>query len=341
MLRSMFRYGVKKGLIERNPMELMESPVEVENTRDRYLSWIEIPSFWRSLVTAPITRQLAIAMKLEIVTGQRTAMLMLRLKKDIDRSGPVPVLVVPRVDTKNKKFNHRVPLCPLAVRLIDEACAIDPESPYIFSSPVTTVSLDPQSATQAMKRLRPSLEASDLRVHDLRRTASNGMRKLGISKFIISVALNHISVTKGDVTSEHYLDEFAFEPEKTDALLKWGAKLEEILGAAGLLPPVEKSEIVDAVLSTDVPTNRTAMDAAGCVGTVGTSSAAVSLASASAGRHRDAGGDLPEGADADEHADRSAIKNQRHVRIRRWLRTTDDRPRASGEAGDCKHSDTF
>ncbi len=273
MLRSMFRYGVKKGLIEHNPMELMEPPVEVENTRDRYLSWSEIPSFWRSLETAPITRQLAIAMKLEIVTGQRTAMLMLRLKTDIDRSGSIPVLVVPRVDTKNKKFIHRVPLCPLAMRLIDEAMAIAPNSPFIFASPVTTVSLDPQSATQAMKRMRPSLEASDLRVHDLRRTASNGMRKLGISKFIISVALNHISVTNGDVTSEHYLDEFAFEPEKTDALFKWGAKLEEILGAAGLLQTDRPSETSVQAPSAELPStpapsaacaSRTEVRAAAC-----------------------------------------------------------------------------
>lgn len=236
MLRSMIRFGVKSGLIDRSPMELMGRPVEVEAVRDRYLSLAEIPSFWHSLGTAPITRQLALAMMAEIVTGQRTGELMLRKKNDIDRTGTIPVLEIPRGDTKNKKKSvHRVPLSPLAMMIIDEAISITPESPFIFSSTVTDGPLTPQAATRALGRMRPNIEASDLRVHDLRRTASNGMRKLGVPKFIVSVVLNHVSVTNGDVTSEHYLDEYAYEPEKTEALLKWGAKLEEILGAAGLL----------------------------------------------------------------------------------------------------------
>lgn len=89
--------------------------------------------------------------------------------------------------------------------------------------------LTPASATPAMGRLRPRLEAAGLRVHDLRRTASNGMRRLGVPKFIVSLVLNHVSVTLGDVTAEHFLDEYSFEQEKSEGLLKWGAKLESLL----------------------------------------------------------------------------------------------------------------
>jgi integrase len=115
------------------------------------------------------------------------------------------------------------------MRIITEAAALDARSLYIFPSLVQDGPLTPAAAKRATGRLRPHLAAPDLRVHDLRRTASHRMRRLGIPKFVVSLILNHISVTRGDITAEHYLDEYSFEAEKADGLLKWGEKLEAVL----------------------------------------------------------------------------------------------------------------
>jgi integrase len=229
LVRSIFRWGIGEDFLEHDPTIGLKPPMGHEQARSRYLSEAEIPGFWKSLERAPITRQLCLAIQLEIVTGQRTGELIRSKKIDIDRAGLIPVLVIPRDSTKNGKRAHRVSLSPLAMRIITEASALEAKSPYIFPSPVQDGPLTPAAATRAMGRLRPHLAATDLRVHDLRRTASNGMRRLGVPKFIVSLILNHISVTRGDVTTEHYLDEYSFEAEKADGLLKWGEKLEAVL----------------------------------------------------------------------------------------------------------------
>jgi integrase len=254
MVRSIFRWAAGEDHIERDPISGMKPPVEASGGRKRSLSEAEISVFWRTLDAAAICRALALVMKLEIVTGQRTGELIRRLKTDIDRSGEVPILLIPDGDTKNERV-HRVPLSPLAMSLIDEAMALDPNSNFIFTSTVRDAPLTPEAATKAMGRLLLKGKVVDLRVHDLRRTASNGMRRCKVPKFIVSVVLNHISATKSDVTSEHYLDEFAFETEKTEALFKWGAKLEEILAASNIrvasIPDVSPT---DSEVSTSQPT---------------------------------------------------------------------------------------
>jgi integrase len=155
-------------------------------------------------------------MQFEIVTGQRTGELFRARKVDIDHSGNVPVLMIPRDNTKNGKRADR------------EASALTPHCPYFFASPMQDGPLTPASATRAMGRLRPRLEAADLRVYDLRRTATNGMRRLGVPKFIVSLVVNNVSVTLGDVTAEHYPDEYSFEQDKSEGLLKWGAKIDSL-----------------------------------------------------------------------------------------------------------------
>lgn len=337
LVRSIFRWGVGEDLIEQDAMSGMKPPVEDDGGgRTRSLSEKEVPDFWRALDAAPITRQLALAMKVEVLTGQRTGELIGRLKTEVDWSGKVPVLLIPRTATKNKQ-PHRVPLSPLAVALIKEASDLDPESIYIFPSSVRDAALTPAAATKAMGRLREKGAVTDLRVHDLRRTAANGMRRLGVPKFIVSVVLNHISVTKSDVTTEHYLDEFAFEPEKTDALLKWGAKLEEILAAAGILPPRPQiRHAVDTELSTGAPTGQTMADVPGPSTAVGTGSAAVSLATPPiTSQSFAATGDLSNQAGRGGHVANNHGLGLRRVRHRRWRTPlATDAPAASGDAAE-------
>jgi hypothetical protein len=106
--------------------------------------------------------------------------------------------------------------------------------------------LTPHSGTRAIGRLRPKLDIEDFRLHDLRKAAADGMKKLRINPFTISLVLNHASVRQGTVTMKHYIDEYSFDDEKAEALFKWGAKLQEILSiSTEMSSPLVKHSPID------------------------------------------------------------------------------------------------
>ena len=99
----------------------------------------------------------------------------------------------------------RAPLSPLAVALISDAISSSGNSPYVFPSSSTDNAITAHAATRAIGRARPELWLAHFRVHDLRRTVATGMASLGVNPHTISLVLDHISVTKGTVTSAVYV----------------------------------------------------------------------------------------------------------------------------------------
>ena len=61
-------------------------------------------------------------------------------------------------------------------------------------------------------------------VHDLRRTGATGAAEIGVPRFNIQRVLNH---EEGD-TADRYI-KYGYFPEKKDALVRWGRKLEAII----------------------------------------------------------------------------------------------------------------
>jgi integrase len=60
--------------------------------------------------------------------------------------------------------------------------------------------------------------------HDLRRTAASHMTSMGISRLVVSKILNHV---ERGVTAVY--DRHSYDAEKRQALVRWGARLEQIL----------------------------------------------------------------------------------------------------------------
>ena len=54
------------------------------------------------------------------------------------------------------------------------------------------------------------------------------MAEMGISPHTIALILNHVSVRRGTVTAKVY-NQYSYDPEKREALEKWGKRLEEII----------------------------------------------------------------------------------------------------------------
>jgi len=131
-----------------------------------------------------------------------------------------PVWKIPGVRTKNGE-PHRVPLSPLALRLIAEARELAGDSTWLFPNPTGDGPIDPHAATKALERSRSKISLKDFRVHDLRRTAATRMEEMGTAPHVISHILNHVSVTKATITKKVY-SRYTYDREKRAALPRPG-----------------------------------------------------------------------------------------------------------------------
>jgi integrase len=230
LVRSVYRWGLAEDLIQFDPTQGIR-PRTVERPRDRVLLDEEVRILWRDLDDAPMGEEVATIIRLALVTGQRVGEVAGMAKAELDLSSAKPMWTQPsrrkNKERKNKEMT-RVPLSPLAVKLIRDAVARSGSSPHVFPSPRGTSAISDHAATRAISRARPGLGIDHFRVQDLRRTAATGMASLGINPHTISHVLDHISVTKGTVTGAVYV-KYSFDREKREALDTWGAQLETIL----------------------------------------------------------------------------------------------------------------
>jgi hypothetical protein len=65
-------------------------------------------------------------------------------------------------------------------------------------------------------------------MHDLRRTALNGMAVVGVLPHIIGHVANHRSITRASVTTQRYVH-FQYESEVRVALDLWSDRLQAIV----------------------------------------------------------------------------------------------------------------
>jgi integrase len=121
-------------LLKTDPTFGLSPPIKKEKPRERELSPIEIRALWLALDRAPVSRDhlrrqegdfpmrraTALAIKLALATAQRIGEITGIALTELDLNDTAPVWKLPNTRTKNDQ-PHRVPLSPLAVRLIAEA----------------------------------------------------------------------------------------------------------------------------------------------------------------------------------------------------------------------------
>lgn len=261
VVRTIFRWSVGRDILQIDPTAGISPPIKREKARERELTPDEIRTLWAALEATPVerrklpkgsptgervvgerelrmTRATALAIQISLATAQRIGEVAGIARSELDLKDTAPIWIIPRERTKNGEPN-RVPLSPLAVKLIRAAMALSDNKQWLFPSAIDAEkSIDPHAPTKAVERSREALGIENFRIHDLRRTAATGMAKLGISPHTVSLVLNHISVRRGTVTGKVY-DQYTYDPEKRDALVKWGTQLEKILSGA------ENKNIID------------------------------------------------------------------------------------------------
>ncbi|MDP8986291.1 MAG: tyrosine-type recombinase/integrase [Pseudomonadota bacterium] len=239
IFKQCFSFASAKRLIKGSPMDGVERPGGTETSRERTLKPDEIRTFWKQIDTAKMEPKSRLALKILLVTGQRRGEITKAFWQDIDFDQCI--WKIPKDLAKNGK-EHLVPLSPMAIQLFRELHLITGKG--VRAMPHHRCKLKPgepcveTALSAAIYKNRKHFGIDAFTTHDLRRTASTTMTKIGIKRLFVEKVLNH---TLGDV-AEIY-DRNDYFPEKVDALNRWADHLQDILAnRPPKVVPIRKSE---------------------------------------------------------------------------------------------------
>jgi len=233
-LSTAFRWAVQRqraGLIA-NPVKQLERRF-LENARDRWLNADEIRAVWRDIedrtVGAPT------ALQLVLVTAQRPGEVAGLRWSHVQGS----TWKMPEGYRKSKKVSppHDTHLSGLALDILSAAKEYhrSQKTPghrkFVFPNPKA-----PDGHIRAMALSHAAQRANRVLVkagaiegrwtpHDLRRTASTHMTKLGHDRLIVEKVLGHKDTTVAGIYDRH-----SYQRERQEALDAWGERLREIVG---------------------------------------------------------------------------------------------------------------
>jgi integrase len=219
--RAILRWALAEDIISADPCGGIKKPVPVEPSRNVVLNEAQLKAFWTDLDQAPMEAGTRIALKLSLVTAQRIGAVASIRNADLHLADERPHWVIPRLrkGRSRKVRRHLVPLTPLAVELVESARDIGGNGEFLFPTKSKCGALTTSGAEVAWNRSRPKLGLLGINIHDLRRTTSERMRRLG-HRHVVGLVLGH--APRG-VTDVHYDtdDLWAYEPEKRAALEAW------------------------------------------------------------------------------------------------------------------------
>jgi integrase len=133
-----------------------------------------------------------------ILTGQRRTETALMKWADLDFQRECPVWKIPAENTKNRQA-HEVSLPDEAVAIISQLQRL---GDYVFTTDgktrISGYSKIKKALDKAITEAGVTLEP--WRIHDLRRSVSTGLGKLGFAPHVIEMVMNHISGEKAGVS---------------------------------------------------------------------------------------------------------------------------------------------
>jgi len=249
MIRGAFSYAVGEEL---EPQRILFNPamgfgaVAQVKPRARVLTDDELKACWTVLTDEAVIKSedkpiyvgphMRLAIRLCALLLQRKNEVIGMRLSEIDRRQALWRIPADRMKGGRE---HLVPLPPEALRLIEQAIALNADRKLandgpVFPSPRDPVkSMRPDSVSHAMAAITSSLGIKDATPHDLRRTGASALtsERLGISPLIRSKILGHSSDSGGGaaVSSAHY-DANNYLAEKRRGLEAWETLLLTIVG---------------------------------------------------------------------------------------------------------------
>jgi integrase len=219
----LWSWALERGYVEVNHVKMTKR--RVLHSRDRVLNEAEVKTLWSAQETnAPYTVRMV--SRLILVTAQRRSEVACATWNELDLDSKI--WTIPGSRTKSGR-THRLPLSDLAVELLDEVRNRAGNSPFWFPSrwgkrrglhPI-----DPNTISRFWsENAEPVWKLTNVRPHDLRRTASTAMAEMKYARReVISAILNH---SYSDVTAVYVRAEMI--DEQREALQSWGNYLREL-----------------------------------------------------------------------------------------------------------------
>lgn len=261
IVRKMFNWAVEVDILTLTPCTGVKLP-SPKKSKDRFLSGAEIRTMWRNLDRCAMTEEIRRSLKLVLVTAQRPGEVIGMHTSEID--GRWWTIPVPRQKCPKRmeayRVPHRVYLTDLALQLIgpleirDEKSGEMKPKGHIFPSPVKKKgAMEEQALVVAVSRAlafpvvdqngnqlisengkaikENLLGVEPFTPHDLRRTASSFMGKLGMMDEVIDAVLNHMKIGMSRIYVR-----YKYDKEKVVALTSWERHLLKITGGKQVIP---------------------------------------------------------------------------------------------------------
>ena len=212
VIRRMFNFAIDRDVISSSPCHRVKPP-SFETSKDRYFTLDEIKIFWNRLDTAPLTKQTTLALKLLLLTLQRSSEVISINKSELDLRART--WIIPADKTKNKRA-HLVTLSPLAIGIVIELLENAAQDGFLFPGKGSGDHLTNSALSRAIARNLNHFGINKFTPHDLRRTGSTQLAAFKVPRFDRDRILNHTDRTVGAVYDIH-----EYEDEKRAALDLW------------------------------------------------------------------------------------------------------------------------
>jgi integrase len=220
-LRSVCRYGRKKGELAVNPIETVERPRK-ERTRKRVLSDVELKFLAAALEDeTPAVRGLVTSL---ILLGQRFTETAKMRRADLDLAAEVPVWIIPGEFRKGGR-PHTVPLPPSVVAMLTELLAAH-DRERVFHGAV--VAREDRWWNPVRERMIALAKAKGVTVdpfviHDLRRTVRTGLSAFATPD-VAERVIGHVLQGVREVYDRH-----SYLREKCAALCAWARHVDRLV----------------------------------------------------------------------------------------------------------------
>lgn len=232
--RALFNFALRREIITTTPFLGLKPPL-TETSRDRVLTDAEVRLVWRA--ADAVGFPFGPAVKLLLLTAQRRDEVIRMVRGEVDGD----LWTLPPERTKNS-LEHLVPLSPPALSVLDGVPRIAGAAGFVFTrtgqSPMTDYSSAKARLDKAMLEIARkdaeadgrdpgTIELKPWRLHDLRRTASTGMARLGFPIQVTEAVLNHRSGTLGGLAGIY--NRYQYLDEKRAALEAWAAHIGRLI----------------------------------------------------------------------------------------------------------------
>lgn len=239
-LKTFFAWCVKRDMLVASPAAALDAFAE-EHSRERTLSDMELAALWRAAETAgyPFGR----LVQAIILTGARRDEMREapRLEFELERASVTlptggtwqgPLWTLPEARSKNGRA-HLVPLNKMAVEILQKLPSIKGKG-LLFTTtgetPISGLSKAKERLDKAMleelRKADPGYVLAPWTPHDLRRTFSSGLQRLGFPIEVIEECLNHKSGTRNGVAGVYA--RYRYLAEKAQAFEAWAKHVETL-----------------------------------------------------------------------------------------------------------------